>query len=416
VKTVAQPNIAFLRPCLGIGGSERLAIDAAMALQGRGCRVRFFVPGPLSGPQFDEVAHEAVPIDVVRTWWPAHIGGRVRAPLAVMRTLAASRELGHGENGPDLVFCDVVAHVVPFVKRWVRRPVLFYCHFPDALLTPEGSRDSPVYGLYRSPLDRLEAKGLAAADRLVVNSAFTASMLREAFPELAAAAISIVQPGVWIDPRHPPPPPRLGEDDEIVLLSLSRFDPRKNVALAVESLAALRALVPAPLFDRVRLVLAGHYDSDLPEQQRLLDTLLRLAERLGVGGQMTIVFSPTSAERDAWFARCRCVVYTPAAEHFGYVPLEAMAAARPVVAVNHGGPAETVVHNRTGLLCPPTPRAFAEALAHFIENQVAATAFGVAGRQHVSRQFSLDVFGDRLWATASVLMKSRAASEIPVCT
>lgn len=40
------PAIAFLRPVLGIGGSERLVLDAAMALQRRGCRVRFFVPGP----------------------------------------------------------------------------------------------------------------------------------------------------------------------------------------------------------------------------------------------------------------------------------------------------------------------------------------------------------------------------------
>ena len=39
----------------------------------------------------------------------------------------------------------------------------------------------------------------------------------------------------------------------------------------------------------------------------------------------------------------------------GIVPLECMAAARPVVAVASGGPLETVVHEETGFLCEPTP-------------------------------------------------------------
>lgn len=37
-------------------------------------------------------------------------------------------------------------------------------------------------------------------------------------------------------------------------------------------------------------------------------------------------------------------------------------AGKPVVAVNSGGPVETVVHGETGLLCEPTPAAFAAAL------------------------------------------------------
>ena len=55
-------------------------------------------------------------------------------------------------------------------------------------------------------------------------------------------------------------------------------------------------------------------------------------------------------------------MYTPPGEHFGIVPLEAMAAGRPVIACNQAGPLETVEHGVTGLLCRSDPAAFADAM------------------------------------------------------
>lgn len=48
------------------------------------------------------------------------------------------------------------------------------------------------------------------------------------------------------------------------------------------------------------------------------------------------------------------LVYTPVNEHFGITPLEAMAAGRPVIACNTGGPCETVIHGQTGILVDGT--------------------------------------------------------------
>ena len=53
----------------------------------------------------------------------------------------------------------------------------------------------------------------------------------------------------------------------------------------------------------------------------------------------------------------------PQGEHFGIVPLEARAAARPVVACDSGGPRESVLHGSTGFLCRPDPVAVAAAMA-----------------------------------------------------
>jgi alpha-1,3/alpha-1,6-mannosyltransferase len=55
-------------------------------------------------------------------------------------------------------------------------------------------------------------------------------------------------------------------------------------------------------------------------------------------------------------------------EHFGMVPLEAMAAQRPVVACASGGPVESIVDGVTGYLCPPMPGAFADAAARLLQD------------------------------------------------
>ena len=55
--------------------------------------------------------------------------------------------------------------------------------------------------------------------------------------------------------------------------------------------------------------------------------------------------------------------YTPHNEHFGIVPLECMSAGRPVIAVNSGGPTETVVNDVTGYLCDAeNPKQWAECM------------------------------------------------------
>lgn len=385
---------------LGIGGAERLVLDAATQLQRRGCSVRFHIPDAAAVPEFPEVATGAVAVERVPSHWPEHIVGRMRAPMAIMRTAAAARAMARGPL-PDLVFCDVVSHIVPLVKRLTRRPVVFYCHFPDLFLTPEGGRDSFAYRLYRRPLDRNEVEGLRAADAVIVNSSFTAEKVGDAFPDLERA-LTVVHPGVPMDAVPAATP--IGDAGEIVLLSVSRFDPRKNLGLAIDALAALRALVTSGTFTRVRLVMAGRYDDSLPEQTGVLQSLRDRAAALGVAGQVAFVLSPPSADRDRLLQQCRAVIYTPAAEHFGIVPLEAMAAGRPVVAVNHGGPTETVTHDRTGYLCRPDAASFASALATLVTRQDIAQQLGAAGSDDVRRRFSIAAFGDRLWKVVEPML------------
>lgn len=82
--------------------------------------------------------------------------------------------------------------------------------------------------------------------------------------------------------------------------------------------------------------------------------------------QVRLVASFSDAQRGGLLAAACGVLYTPAGEHFGIVPLEAMAARRPVIAANSGGPLESVAHGRTGFLCEPDPAAFAAAMARLL--------------------------------------------------
>ena len=390
-------NVAFVRPGLGIGGAERLIVDAALELGARGHAVTLFV-GDRQAAQLDEVRAGLVRVVAVGRFLPTQIAQRVRAPAAIARVAWAACVLARTMPDVDVVVCDAVPHVIPLVRRLVRAPLACYCNFPDLLLTPRRRRG--LYALYRMPIDRLEAAGLGAADRVLVNSRFTASIVGATFPRLAVGGIEVIHPGVEVGERPPPPAPA----GETLVLSVNRFDPGKNLALAIDALAELRGRLAPAAFAPVRLVLAGHFDARLAEVHALAAKLEARAAGLGLDGHVALVRSPSDAERRALLARAACVVYTPLAEHFGLVPLEAMAAARPVIAVNRGGPTETIVHAQTGWLAEPRPEAFAEALATVVGEPAAARHMGEAGWAHVRRHFSRRAFGDRLESSLKRLL------------
>ena len=83
-------------------------------------------------------------------------------------------------------------------------------------------------------------------------------------------------------------------------------------------------------------------------------------------------------------------------EHFGIVPLEAMAAYKPVIGCNSGGPVETIKDGVTGFLCNATPWDFSLAMARLIREPQTAVSMGEEARNHVSESFSTRIFGQRL--------------------
>jgi alpha-1,3/alpha-1,6-mannosyltransferase len=401
-------RIGFIHPDLGLGGAERLVVDAALHLQAAGHRITMFTAHHDRGRCFEETRDGTLEVRVYGDFLPIHVGQHLRAPCAMARMayLACAMALRGGRF--DVIFCDLVPHIMPLLRLVSRARIVFYCHFPDQLLTPHRSG---LYRCYRAPIDWLEAVGTGMADLVLVNSQFTAAMFHRTFPRLRAVTPVVLYPGVDMGPyEHLGTIPDIGNDcleagvRDLMILSLNRYERQKNIGLAIEAFALLRTKVPAETFQRTQLMIAGGYDSRLREHQVMLQDLRERAQRLRLSEQVVFLLSCTEAERLALLSRCLCVVYTPENEHFGLVPVEAMAAGRPVIAVNSGGPLETVRHGETGFLCGPTPEAFADALAQLLTNRKAAARMGQAGREHVATHFSRTTFGSRLEAMLASVM------------
>jgi glycosyltransferase involved in cell wall biosynthesis len=104
-------------------------------------------------------------------------------------------------------------------------------------------------------------------------------------------------------------------------------------------------------------------------------------------------------------AGCRALVF-PGEEDFGIVPVEAMAAGRPVIAYRRGGALDTVVDGVTGLFFDePTPESLATAVRRF---EAERGRFDAARIVEHARGFDRARFLERF---AAVVARERAAAD-----
>jgi alpha-1,3/alpha-1,6-mannosyltransferase len=398
-------RVGFIHPDLGIGGAERVVVDAALCLQRAGHKVTIFTGHHDRSYCFEETRDGTLDVRTCRPIFPTHIAQRLRACCALARTSHLAASLAR-RGTYDVIFCDLIPHVIPWLRLLTRAKILYYCHYPDN--DPDRApipSQSLFYQLYRRPLDKLQEAGIRAADRILVNSHFTAARFRRAYPRLRSVPIEVLYPGVdatLYDARNT----RRFETDDleaepnrgVMLLSINRFVRFKNIGLAIEALALVREALPEETFREIKMVLAGAYDVRLRESREVLSELWTAAQKFKLHSHVVFKPSCSETERMELLSQCLCLVYTPDQEHFGIGPLEAMAAGRPVIAVRSGGPMETILDGKTGLLSEPTPRAFADAILHLISNRAAADRMGRAGPRHVVERFSLARFGQQLEA------------------
>jgi len=105
----------------------------------------------------------------------------------------------------------------------------------------------------------------------------------------------------------------------------------------------------------------------------------------------TVRFLGARAEASDILSLADVAVHPSETEGFSNAVLEAMAAAKPIVAVRVGGNAEAIVEGETGLLVPVgDAAALGQAVLAVLRNPDAARAMGEAGRARVVRLFSIE--------------------------
>lgn len=96
---------------------------------------------------------------------------------------------------------------------------------------------------------------------------------------------------------------------------------------------------------------------------------------------------------------CRAVLLSAFNEDQGLTPLEGMTCGKPSVAVNRGGPRESIVDGVTGFLTEPDPAGFAAAMLRLDKEEGLAARMGAAGLERV-KDFTwekfIEVFDDEI--------------------
>ncbi len=194
--------------------------------------------------------------------------------------------------------------------------------------------------------------------------------------------LQIIRNGIDLRPYQPDPVARervraeVGcVGDTVVAAILARVTPDKGQVETIDALAAIASRHP-----RAELWIVG--EGTLRPQLEAQVRELKLESRVRFLGFRTDIPAVLQA--------VDIVVQASHREGLGNTLLEAMAAARPIVASTAGGIVDVVVPEETGLLVPPRDvPALAQALDRVYGDATVRERFGAAGRRRAETLFPL---------------------------
>ncbi|CAI9784266.1 unnamed protein product [Fraxinus pennsylvanica] len=115
-KESSKLNIAIIHPDLGIGGAERLIVDAAVELATRGHHVHVFTSHHDKTRCFEETVSGIFPVTVYGAFLPRHVFYRLHAVCAYLRCIFVALCVLFMDPTFDIILADQVSVVVPLMK------------------------------------------------------------------------------------------------------------------------------------------------------------------------------------------------------------------------------------------------------------------------------------------------------------
>jgi glycosyltransferase involved in cell wall biosynthesis len=323
-----------------------------------------------------------------------HGDPRVRQPVA--------RRVDRGA-WIETVACHGQALFVPVSPQWPRRfsqllrefdPDVLHLHVPNPsvfwLLASAAARRKPWVVHWHADIpDDGKHRGLRWA--YPVYRSFERRLLRRASAAVAtsqryldaSAALQVVRGKAHVIPLglatapSPGTTPEWPGNEGLRILAVGRMSYYKGFDVLLEAMAQCPDM---------RLLLVGDGD------QR--QSLERRVARLGLEGRVRMTGSIDDDALEAAYRACDvfCLPSIDRAEAFGMVLLEAMRAARPVVAsdILGSGVGSVVADGVTGRLVPPSdPEALAEALRAMRDDPQARERYGIEGRMRWQREYDI---------------------------
>jgi glycosyltransferase involved in cell wall biosynthesis len=306
------------------------------------------------------------------------------------RLVAGARELGAELRAiPRVSRPWEVGRLPAFIRALqAERPTVFHAHLPSPWNGRYGLLAAAIRGVpaviatahlvddvpvrFRARITQRLAS--ACVDRYLAVSGGVARRMRVRLG-VPDRKLQVIRNGVEVErfPRQADPRLRAvltGDAKRPIVLTIARLDAQKGHAYLLTAAAD----IPDALFV---LVGEGRERPGLEAQARALG----VAERVRFLGHRDDV--------PELLAACDVFVLPSRYEGLPLSVLEAMAAAKPVVATAIEGTDEVVLHGETGLLVPPAaPSALAQGIRAVLADRALAARMGQAGRARVCREFS----------------------------
>jgi len=348
-------KVTHIHKITGVSGSERHLLALLPALRERGVDARFLgldVEGTDAPRFYRELRDVGVPFEHVRCTHDVN----PRMAAGVVRAVRRS--------GPDLLHTHLVHGDVygAIASRSSRVPFVSTRHNDDRYLM----------GPFRH-VDRLFAR---RCRRIIAISDAVKLFLEQS--GLPREKLLTIHYGLDELPpeRSETTPAALGLAPETPLvLAVGRLIAQKDHPTLLRAFSRVHAERP-----EVRLAILG--SGPLEQETRRLVAELRLDDAVLLPGRL--------APRD-WLERADVFAHSSAWEGFGIVLLEAMLAARPVVATRISAVPEIVVDDETGFLVEPgDDEALGAGIARLLADPGLASSFGTSGLTRARLKFSVE--------------------------
>lgn len=360
----------------GFGGGNKFAADLASALNGSGHEVAVCAwDRPEAGRSHEEF------LDIPNRKWfiPSfkyNLGKLYKITFNLGSAIRRSAEIFK----PDIVINTTTEpSVLQAVPLGIKR--VSFVHYPTEL-TAYGH--SLRYALYRSIYWWIHYKAIKTLDAVVCNSNYikeiTYLMWKCSLPD--KAKYHTIYPCVDIH-RF------VGEEKrERKVCYVGRIDRNKGIDIVIDAFLKAGRAVPEAKLD----IVGGVKGS--PWAEAYYPSLVSRLKQIG-DNRISLKVDVPSSEIVRVLLTSRCMANFNPEEHFGIVPVEAMAAGTPPIVADGGGQRETVIHGETGYLVHSMEE-MADAMKSLLSDDETFERISDAGRSRASGLFSKEEFA-RKW-------------------